>query len=155
MLVFINMNTVAAVSRRGRRRLPRARVAPPQPRPLCPGGPTLRGPAWRGGPTRDRRACDDEREKASQSLNSFQTTPTPNPEKLCKRYSAAKREETGIITCSSNASKFRCRWFGNCSIVFACPCLLRRGLPAPRAGRPLSIIMYYHYYGYYYYHYYH
>ena len=48
-------------------------------------------------------------------MNSFQTTLTPNPEKLYKCYYVTKREETCFWMCSPNAFKFRCRWFGNCS----------------------------------------
>ena len=34
--------------------------------------------------------------RSSTSMNSFQTTPTPNPDKFCKYYSATKQEETGL-----------------------------------------------------------
>ena len=48
--------------------------------------------------------------------NSFQSTLTPNPEKLYKYSSVAKQGETCFWMCSLNAFKFRCRWFGNRSL---------------------------------------
>ena len=45
-------------------------------------------------------------------VNSFQTTMTPNPEKLYTNYSVMKHAETCFCMCSSDAFKFRCRWFG-------------------------------------------
>ena len=49
-------------------------------------------------------------------MNSSQTTLTPNPEKSYKYCSVTRREETCFGICSSNAFKFRCRWFGSCSL---------------------------------------
>ena len=51
------------------------------------------------------------------SVNIFQTTLTPDPEKLYRYYSATTQEETCVRMCSSNAFKFRYRWFGNCSFM--------------------------------------
>ena len=50
-------------------------------------------------------------------LNSFQTTLTPNLEKLYKYYSVTKQEETWFWMCSVNAVKFQCRWSGNRWII--------------------------------------
>ena len=48
-------------------------------------------------------------------MTSFQTTRTPNPEQFYTYSTVTKQYEAHICTCCSNAFKFRCRWFGNCS----------------------------------------
>ena len=47
-------------------------------------------------------------------LNSLQTTLTSNPEQLFNYCSVAKQTETCVSSLSSNAFKFRPRWFGDC-----------------------------------------
>lgn len=48
------------------------------------------------------------------NTNTFQTTPTPDPEKLYQCYSAMKQERTCFWkVLSEYALKFRCPWSGN------------------------------------------
>ena len=80
-------------------------------------------------------ACQPHCECSGDScLNSFQTTRTPNPEKLCKCYYVKKQSETCVWMCSSNAFKLRCLWFGNCSLLRnACkPLAMRKSWIQPR-----------------------
>ena len=78
---------------------------------------------WRPRATRRRPAATRSR---GLSMKSFQTTLTPNPEKLHTYYSAIKQEETCFWTCSLNAFKFRCRWSGNRSLKFVLHSQTRR-----------------------------
>ena len=55
-------------------------------------------------------------------LKSFQTTLTPNPEKLYTYYPVTRQENICFWMCFSNAFKFRCRWIGNCSYISTKPC---------------------------------
>ena len=47
-------------------------------------------------PERLARFSPFETSEARRNLNSFQTTLTPNPEKLCKCYSVMKQDETSF-----------------------------------------------------------